>query len=428
MAGLKDDLLKRGWLLKGSGNPNQPPATHLFLDGGKAAIPDEHAGTFLNMYTNALLRGETVYVVELKTSAFRLFFDVDMHVAEVQEASYLETFAQIHKQAFEFWCLPPTARMVVCAAPLKKCEDGTTKVGYHIYWPDIIVNAPIALAFRSHLIDFLSSEWADILDPCVFKGNGIRMVYSDKAPGQQRPYVPCLVVEGPDGAPETLPPWPQSALLIRTYAHDLSVRTFGVPLTHCKNGIDQLADDAKFGHFKPGEGATVRLDSLPQETLKIVHASLPKVFETQQFTGVFRTKMCVMLRSSSRFCQNVGREHRTSTVYFAVGPKGVAQRCYCRKDERGCDAYCSPWYPLPKPVIEGLLGGPAEESSSSIAATEEEGANNNKKVGMVDSLHTMPSKKRFGSGDLHALLHPSSKKSAAAAKKKKTAKTKKRSN
>lgn len=380
----KDELAGRGWMLKpGNTSRQQPPPTHLFLDNGRAAVPDEFAGTFLNMYANAIIKGQRVCAVELKTSTFKLFFDVDIHVADSTE-DMMSNFMIIHAEIPKFWALETPAKMVVCAAPPKACNDGTTKLGFHIYWPDIYVNAPIAMAFRAHLLDgCLPSEWADILDPCVFKQNGLRMVFSEKGGSESRPYTPTVIVTGE----EVHPIGPKlSAQQVRSFVHDLSLRVFDGSLTPCLNGIDQLANDQKFGAVSNSvAGNSVRLESL-SEVLPDIQALLPDVYKTQRFTGVYRTEHCIMLKSSSRYCNNINGEHRTSTVYFAVSRRGLTQRCFCRKDERGCSAFSSENIDVPASLLDILF--PTDEQKDLESA----------------QLHVMPSKKCIGSGDLHALL------------------------
>jgi len=381
---LKDDIEARGWLLKPH-REQQPPPTHLFLDGGRAAVPDEFAGTFLNMYTRSVLKGEKVYAVELKTALFKLFMDVDAQFARKEDADDMYSFF-VSLDALAATFFPGhQRRVIVCAAPPKTNNDGTIKLGFHLHWPGVVTNSPIALAFRAHALEELKqcpgtlNSLEDVLDACVFKANGLRMVYSGKV-DEYRAYTP--VAEILEGVVEVVQP-DLNAAERRQYVHDLSLRTFGDPLTPCANGIDRLADDAVFAHAKHRAGTSVRLEAYA-DVLPILHALLPSVYETQHFTGCFRTEHAMMFKSSSRFCQHVDREHRTSNVYFAVTRRGLAQRCYCRKDDRGCVEFCSVWIPVPEAVINELF--PAAEPDDR-------------------SVHCMPSKK--SKADLKSILQRS---------------------
>ena len=67
--------------------------THRLLDGGNLSVKDMHA--FYESYTRAVLRGENVYVVELKTEpVFKMFFDADIHSTEVLDNEWCERFAK----------------------------------------------------------------------------------------------------------------------------------------------------------------------------------------------------------------------------------------------------------------------------------------------------------------------------------------------
>lgn len=412
MPNLKDEMSARGWMLGGRKNEHTPPFTHLFLDGGRAAVPDTMHGAFLNLYVNAILRGERVYVVETKTTHFRLFFDIDAHYEtrvppEAARHELLTLAERLNTYASHFWDVPDVQKLIVCSAPEKYAEDGSTyKTGLHLHWPTIVTNSPIAMAFRSYVLDHIEEEplalsttnrLEDILDACVFKANGLRLIYSGKV-DHYRAYEPCAVITAHGIQHLDV----VSAELKRELVHQTSIRAFDLPLTACRNGADKLADEATYAHAKHRLGIQRRLSDY-EHLLPKLHALLPTVYATQRFTGVFKTDHAVMFKSSSRFCFNVEREHRTSTIYFIVTRRGMAQRCYCRKDERGCVDYCSEWIAVPEDILDELLPKAEELDEATI-------------------VHVMPSKKT-SVNDLHALL---SRCKPCAAKKPTTKKSKKR--
>ena len=47
-----------------------------------------------------------------------------------------------------------------------------------------------------------------------------------------------------------------------------------------------------------------------------------------------------MFRHSSRYCENVGRNHKSSNTYFLVSKAGMRQCCYSRKEEDVGQKYC----------------------------------------------------------------------------------------
>lgn len=413
MPTFKDELSIRGWMQRSGGgmHGNPPPFTHLFLDGGRAAVPDDMHGVFLNLYTNAILRGERVYAVETKTANFKLFFDIDARYdgdPETARHELLDMVRTMNTMVEKFWNVSETPKAVICEAPIKRSkdpEDTTFKVGFHVHWPEIITNSPIALAFRAHVIDTLKdstqltsiNSLEDILDSCVFKANGLRLVFSGKI-DEYRAYVPIAVMSHAEGFQE-IPPT-LTADQKRDMVHTTSIRVYGLQLTPCRNGIDKLADEAKFAHSRHRAGAQLKLSEfatfLPQ-----LKALLPVVYDTQVFTGVFKTEHALMFKSSSRYCHNVKREHRTSTVYFVVTRRGIAQRCYCRKEEIGCVDFCSEWLHVPVEILDSLLPPESTDDDSK------------------DAVHVMPSKKKSGVQNLHSIL---SRCKPAAVNKKKSSK------
>lgn len=345
-------MRSRGWWAK---NGSQTPATHLLLDGGRLCVPDEHNGTFLNAYFNAILRGESVSMVELKTPLFKLFFDIDARV-DGSPRDFTALFRCMYEAVHEFWVLERATKMIICSAPPK--ED---KVGFHVIFPDVVVNAPIALAFRDVVLQKLEIEcpdacqngWADALDPCVFKANGLRAIYSHKGPNETRAYQPISLIEGEHATAQDIGELvPQDR---REFVHACSLRLFQATLTPCAGGQDALADQPHV--HKAGGVVTGRSVSLDVygDMLEKVQSVLPSEYSQQRFVGSFKTEHAVMLRSSSRYCQNVQREHRTSTVYFCVTRRGVCQKCYCRKDDHGCVNYSSEYYPLETAVLDAFV-------------------------------------------------------------------------
>lgn len=385
MKTFKDDMIHRGWWLR---SVDTKPPTHLLLNGGRLCVPDEHAGVFLNAYFNAILRGELVCLVELKTPIFRMFLDIDARMPlDSKPTDFEQVFACIADVAKEFWILENSllCRMIVCSASTKQNDDNTLKYGFHIVFPNVYVNAPIAMAFRECLVEQLNTRcahlcqntWEDVIDPCVFKANGLRAVYSAKGVSEGRAYVPWLVTSPTvaDTASDTTTDAADAVTSVtsvtsttfeflagelppnerREYVHECSIRVFGCNLTPCTQGQDTIADKPHM-HATSGVviGRAVSLDAYA-DVLPKVQKILPDVYENQRFVGVFKTNHAVMLRSSSRYCQNVGREHRTSTVYFAITRKGVSQRCYCRKDTYDCNQYISEQYPLDKETIAAFV-------------------------------------------------------------------------
>lgn len=400
-------MKERRWFATGDCQPTHL----LMDGSGKLSVPDSHAGTFLNIYfTSAVVRGERLSVVERRTPIFRLFFDLDIRLPGDSDPSpIIRRISTViwDYVTREFFVLESTAtndidastthtgtsscsdynderdRMIVCTAPLKNESPDVIKAGCHLIFPYIYVNSPIALKCRDSILDRIDrlytggmshstsaqsvtqctcesdeptadatssiqrpvNSWRDLLDDSVYKGSGLRLVYSHKGRGESRPYTPTYNVTSVDGFVEV------SCLDMakrREYVHDSSIRTSVCVLTPCRGGEHQIADRVN-GHTMFGTVVSGRSQNIDmyREALPVIEQCLPKEYRGIQFIKAFVTQHTVYLKTNSRYCMNVKREHRTSTVYLSVTRQGVAVRCYSRKSEYDCARYASHLITIP---------------------------------------------------------------------------------
>ena len=350
----KSMLRARGWMLR-QGEKNRA-VTHLFLDGGRASVPDDDAGVFLNMYATALSRKERLAVVEVRTPVFKLFMDLDARVFKEEDYDFEPFFEQVASAAAVFFDTAETPCMVVCSTDPKDESPTVKKRGFHILWTNIFVSSETALAFRDHLLDVvvptlpvMANSWDDAIDACVFKANGLRMAWSYKSSDQAdtRIYVPQWTYG------ETL----THKRSRREWVHDLSIRApraIPTPTTVPIVSIyaDKNALSSTFGTAKNVESY--------RHVLPAVAAAIPVEYGEISFTGLFKCEHVVMLRTTNRYCANVGREHKASQIYFAITRHGVSQRCYCRKDPQfgraACKDFVGEVHALPESVISAFLG------------------------------------------------------------------------
>lgn len=395
----------RRWFISGDGQ-----TTHLLMDGsGKLSIPDSFASTFLNIYFAAVIvRGERLSVVEQKSPVFRLFFDLDIRVTlESDMMGILRRLVMViwNHVTRDFFILETSDtstdssesqkrdRMIVCTAPPKDEGQGVVKVGCHLVFPNIFVNSPIALRCREVLLETLDvkyhrqpsrstsahsvtqscaedsiesidptldepvgkspsgiqspvNSWRDVVDDSVYKGSGLRMIYSAKGRHETRVYTPLYDMTSVDGFIDVQC---DSLAAKRDYVHDCSIRTSVAILTPCRGGEHQIADDL-FGQMRiAGSSVSGKSQSIDMysDAIPVIEESLPAMYKGIRFLKAFVTPSTVYLKTNSRYCLNVRREHRTSTIYIAVSKVGMSVRCYSRKEEYCCSSFASPVIPLP---------------------------------------------------------------------------------
>jgi hypothetical protein len=368
----REEIRRRGWIKRFDNNP----ATHLLLDGGALCVSDSEHSKFLNVLFSATLRGETVCVVEQKTPVFNLFFDIDAqypgsgrdhNIEQAERDLSLWIYDFIFHRFYDVG-EGGSRRMIACLAPPKKRQSsdgsptGSLKCGMHLYFPGICTNSRIAMECRRRMVEALEdlapdtigvsplNSWKDVVDEAVFKGSGLRTVFSHKGKHEKRAYVPRWVVEEGRGLCEL--PRPLSPEAQRDFIHECSIRVFHHSLTPCVGGEHTQADN-EHEHHEGGHGVTGKSTSIQvySEALPVLVSRLPVQYRKISFVRAFVSTHAVYLKSTCKYCLNVGREHNTSTIYVQVTKQGATVRCYCRKEEYHCASYKSPVIDLPKETL-----------------------------------------------------------------------------
>lgn len=196
--------------------------THLSLAGGKFAVPDGQMSTLYEKVEVCFrVQRRPFYLVEMRTPVFPSLWDFDLHCAPGSDIGLQEFCGLVRVLMLrvlrpvlpyeDAWKL----RCIISSAPLtaKRTEvicDGqalsdfeVNKRGYHLIFPDVLVDQMLAFALRrcavkelkkafgdrfvsfAHPDDaakriFLPGGWEDFVDESVIKANGLRMLYANK--------------------------------------------------------------------------------------------------------------------------------------------------------------------------------------------------------------------------------------------------------
>ena len=364
---MSDWLRQHGWWLA-HGAEGKP--THLLLDGGKARVPDESSGAFLNAYAIAVVQGARPCVVELRTPVFKLFLDLDIKVpAGSDGVDACAVMRILQSRVPLFFCVEQPRAIVCTTQPTEK--DGLVKQGRHVVWTNVLATSSSALAFRDAVLADLeqslpgacSAPWASVVDACVFRANGLRMPFSEKGRAGTAVYRPVEVWEG--AACQPVEPV-AGVSAVRRWVHELSVRTFMEDETPLQDGVVvEAGAQGEQGERLCGTSRSLREY---EAVLPLLDAALPIQFTGQRFTGVIKAESCYLLRSSSLYCMNKGGRHSTCGIYFILSLKGIRQACYCRCDTAEgrkygqCRDFKSDIWPVPDQVLDAFFGSrePAE--------------------------------------------------------------------
>ena len=144
---------------------------------------------FLQKYTEAILNKEYVYLVECRQNTFPLFFDLDFLLEkEVEQDIFIDIIKNVNETVKLYYnnrlCIVTTADNKL----IKKNEIEYIKKGFHLHWPDLIVNKEIALNIRKACIiklktiygNMFYNNFNDIIDEHVFNSSGLRLTGSRK--------------------------------------------------------------------------------------------------------------------------------------------------------------------------------------------------------------------------------------------------------
>ena len=373
--------------------------TNLALDGGKFSVPEGEYGAFLNKYVSVLQKGHTQFMVERRTPVFKLFVDLDIKAEQVVAGEAIRALSCFILQQSR--AMFQAEELVVCTAEPRRLEAGGWKTGVHLYWPEVLVNDATALVLRDLLVARCESRfglgggekavlprllegWEKVVDQTVYKGSGLRMLYSAKGPAQRACYEPALVVREGGVEEVTEPRLDLRAWVVKTSIRCAAARAATAILPSCPQ-LQQLQAPAD----SPPRGALLT-HSVEEhaEGLHALHEQLAArhpEYSDARFTGLSKGDNCWFLRTTSRHCQNLEldaqgglQQHSSNNIYFLVSATAVYQKCFCRCDTEAhrrngrCQDYRSEPMEVPQALLESLFGVQAKRAFSTRALSDED--------------------------------------------------------
>ena len=375
--------------------------SHLLLDGGKLYVKPENNKAFNKKYAEAIINGEKQYVVECKTEYFKLFFDLDFminsnNVERINDEINKEIIKyQENKECIEVFdlyikhinetieeiygknkiCIVTTADIKKITKIVKNNEEPNKvesevyfKKGFHLHYPDIIVNTEKALQLRKNCIfninyviktiygnsfNCLNNTIVDIIDEKVFKGSGLRMTGSRKGQitstefiDEGRPYeLKDVILNGTSNKKQ-----------ITNFKNDYiqlvletSIVCYENTMTKQQNNMETLnceECDLSPDESENNSGGWSKLDrsSIEYRTIIDYFRNTIMGYSERDIKRIYVSdnKKIYLLNSRSKYCQNLGRNHNSEHIYFLLSKDGLVQKCFCRcntMDGRK-DGYC----------------------------------------------------------------------------------------
>jgi len=357
---------------------NATNLSHVLMDGGVLSVPFDKLNVFHERYVEAVKCGEKLYVVEQKSEKYNFFVDIDY---KDDEALDLDEIKDICKIICDKVKRHGGRECLVSVSPPKKCRD-LIKTGVHLNWPGFVVDQTSAVALRDHILVALSKakgrgvDWNEIIDAAVYgnaarktKGSGFRMPWSykkakhDACDGQgcahcengkvdQLAYLPVFVYH--HGPLSTLMKVGQNPTL--DILNMAVVRTNEPQTTH----VVPPSVSIKEGSFTTAQMKDeVRDDALKCKLEEFIRTNMEGQGNAY-IPKLFKKKDTFLVPTTSKYCENLKREHGSNHVWFIISGQTILQKCFClcptlrgRRDGF-CKDFCGRRHQLPPSIIASL--------------------------------------------------------------------------
>lgn len=371
--------------------PRSGDLTHTSMAGGSFTVPAALAGACLAKYARGIEAGQELSLIERRTPVFKLFVDLDwLADGEVGEDTQQELASFVAKQAYLIYTPALGQQRVVVATRTAAAQpEGLLKSGIHMHWPGILTDAHTALVFRDTTIarcrerfgdGLFKKPWEDVIDEHVFKGCGLRMVYSCKktAADVYRPrWLICLSVESQHGmsCAEVVSVTDCEASPLQ-WARECSIRYHGMGRTEVRECVREMQERPS----APMEEASLEQHRAGLDELR---QALPPCYSGIRFVKLLQgDNGKYILRTDSRTCLNLEPDgngepsaHRSNGVYLVVDRATTYQACFCNCDTTQgrlngpCKGFKSPGWRTP-PALSASLFPPLPETPFGIGGVQ----------------------------------------------------------
>tara|TARA_B110000483_G_C18197484_1_gene543719 strand:+ start:1298 stop:2527 length:1230 start_codon:yes stop_codon:yes gene_type:complete len=339
--------------------------THFMFNGGKLDISSDHE-TFQEMYSKYIKFKNCI--VEKKTDFFKFFVDFDILSEEIINldeyvCTIQTTLSNLYKK--------DSLVCIVTGADKNKevTKNGTMylKQGFHLHWPDIIVDKETAKCIRKNLVINLTNifgkndkhfdSWEKIIDKCVYENNGLRLVGSDK----------CTISDGIKHYEERI--YILKEVYIETkkdeslfnfyntdtfhLVKDTSIRSDAKKITET-HGFLEYVETEETIETSSGNLVTLSRTSVEYKAIEKffkLHATGYRAEDIRAISQV-KDKFMYLINSKSKYCQNKQDFHANNHIYFKLSPSGLCQKCM--SENEGIHGPCREFQSTCVPITTSL--------------------------------------------------------------------------
>jgi hypothetical protein len=341
--------------------------THYSMEGFKLNLSEDY-DTFQELYAKNIKFKNCL--VEKKTEFFRFFIDFDV-LSEViiDEEPYLKCIQEVIFNIYNIKNLKCISTIPDKNIEIIRENKKFIKQGFHFHWPDLIVDVETAIKIRSNIlvsiktvfgkVEHFDNDWEKIIDKCVYKKNGLRLIGSDK----------CTVADSTRVYEDRV------YILKDVYIDKISNKEM---VEYYTNNILALVKDTSVRSDKTEITKYVNLNEYEEEETQVLNSELisvsknsPVYLEIKKFFKNHATgynvedlgniskvngKDMYLIYTKSKYCQNKNGFHKNNHIYFKITPTGLCQKCLSQNTgiHGCCRDYQSSYVPLSTGVLSAL--------------------------------------------------------------------------
>ena len=183
---------------------------------------------------------------------------------------------------------------------------------------------------RMRILDEFGSDWEHIIDSSVYAGSGLRMLWSYKNEQGSTPYIPWGKIENNYEFKEFKNKDPSTHFL-----ELFSIRT----ASNATLDVSQITPSSSSSELE----SFIQKNIPGQENTRVTRI------------GKRKTEKDYWVRTNSRYCDHIKREHKSNHVWFILNPSRCTIGQMCEDEE--CKNWKGRLYRIPSRLIpnEGVL-------------------------------------------------------------------------
>lgn len=253
------------------------------MDGGVLNI--ENIDKFNEDYIHDIRGNKKRCYVEKRTPIFKFFIDYD-YVGETPLSS--DSIFRFAKECMKY----TRGECYISRTPPRQVKNGI-KSGVHLHWPEMLVDSEKAMS----IIKNLPLDW---IDPSVYNGSGLRMIWSHKYQGgvYYEPYKPWKRMST-NGTVSDLPSEPCIDML----------KIFTIRTTEQKSEETYI------------ESSDILQNHINKHMKGYSDTKIKRIGRTRDGYGFY-------IQSDSKYCEYIKRNHSSNHVWFLIQGGKICSVCH----------------------------------------------------------------------------------------------------